>query len=157
MAGKPAATVGSNHTCPMCSGTIPHVGGPIVQGEATVLFNNKPAATLVSMCTCVGPPDTIAQGNPTVFINGKPAACVGDMTAHGGIIVSGEATILIGTKTPEQPTTITPAEMNDFPEITTIDKIKSIAVGQGKNLKEAQEKQKEVKKYGYLLQVNFSA
>ncbi len=157
MAGKPVATVGSNHVCPMCSGTVPHVGGPVVQGEANVMFNSKPAATLGSMCTCVGPPDAIAQGNPTVLINGKPVACMGDMTTHGGVVVSGEANILIGTATPEQPTVFAPAEMNDFPEITIIDRIKSVAVGQGKNLKEAEEKQEDVKKQGYLVQVNFSA
>ena len=48
------------------------------------------------MCTCVGPPDTIVQGSSSVFINGKPAARMGDMTAHGGRIVLGCFTVLIG-------------------------------------------------------------
>jgi hypothetical protein len=48
------------------------------------------------MATCVGPPDVIAQGSPTVFINGMPAARIGDMTAHGGVIVVGSPNVMIG-------------------------------------------------------------
>ncbi len=48
------------------------------------------------MVTCVGPPDTIAQGSVTVLIGGQPAARMGDMTAHGGVIVVGCPTVLIG-------------------------------------------------------------
>lgn len=69
MAGKPVATVGSNHTCPMCSGTTPHVGGPITQGITGVTINGKPVATIGSICTCAGSPDTIVTGNPFVLIN----------------------------------------------------------------------------------------
>ncbi len=136
MAGKPAATVGSNHTCPMCSGTTPHVGGPITQGESNVLFNSKPVATIGSMCTCVGPPDTIIQGNPTVLINGKPITCVGDMSAHGGIIVSGSSNIIIGSKTPEPPTAIMPIKKIPFPKITFTNRV----LGNAKEAIENQEK-----------------
>ncbi len=122
MAGKPAATVGSNHICPMCSGTVPHVGGPITQGEPTVLFNGKPVATIGSMCTCVGPPDTIVQGNPTVLINGKAITCVGDMSAHGGAIVSGEANIIIGSGG-SSPTRIMPIKKIPFPKITFTNRV----------------------------------
>ena len=48
------------------------------------------------MCVCVGPPDTIAMGSFTVMIAGSPAARLGDMTAHGGTIVMGAPTALIG-------------------------------------------------------------
>jgi uncharacterized Zn-binding protein involved in type VI secretion len=48
------------------------------------------------MCTCVGPPDTIAKGSATVLIGGKPAARMGDMTAHAGVIVAGQPTVMIG-------------------------------------------------------------
>jgi uncharacterized Zn-binding protein involved in type VI secretion len=48
------------------------------------------------MCTCVGPPDPIAMGSTTVLISGKPAARMGDNTAHGGVIVVGCPTVLIG-------------------------------------------------------------
>ena len=76
MAG-PAATVSSNHICPMCSGLVPHVGGPITQGEPTVLIEGKPADTIGSICTCVGPPDIIVTGVSNVFFGGKPAATMG--------------------------------------------------------------------------------
>lgn len=48
------------------------------------------------MLTCVGPPDVIAMGSATVLIGGMPAARMGDMTAHGGSIVMGLPTVLIG-------------------------------------------------------------
>ena len=85
------------HTCPMTTGPVPHVGGPITgPGIPTVLIANMPAAVLGDMVTCVGPPDTIAMGSATVLIGGKPAARMGDQTAHGGVIVAGAPTVLIG-------------------------------------------------------------
>ena len=85
------------HVCPMTTGSVPHVGGPILPpGEPTVLIGGLPAARMGDMATCVGPPDTITQGSATVFIGGLPAARMGDMTAHGGTITTGEATVLIG-------------------------------------------------------------
>jgi uncharacterized Zn-binding protein involved in type VI secretion len=76
---------------------IPHVGGPI-SGPCVppVLIGFLPAATVGDMCVCVGPPDTIAMGSPTVFIGGKMAARMGDPTVHGGVIVVGCPTVLIG-------------------------------------------------------------
>lgn len=65
-------------------------------GEATVLVGGMPAARVGDMCICVGPPDTIAAGSGTVLIGGMPAARLGDATAHGGTIVAGEPTVLIG-------------------------------------------------------------
>ncbi len=62
----------------------------------TVLIGGAPAATAGTPCTCVGPPDTIALGSATVLIGGKPAARMGDTTAHGGSIVMGCPTVLIG-------------------------------------------------------------
>jgi uncharacterized Zn-binding protein involved in type VI secretion len=98
--GKPAARLTDMHTCPMVTpGTppIPHVGGPI-SGPCVppVLIGFLPAATVGDMCVCVGPPDTIAMGSPTVFIGGKMAARMGDPTMHGGVIVVGCPTVLIG-------------------------------------------------------------
>lgn len=95
--GQPAARVGDPHVCPMSDGPKPHVGGPILPpGWPTVLIGGMPAARMGDMCTCVGPPDTIAQGEPTVLIGGKPAARMGDMTMHGGKIIVGFPTVLIG-------------------------------------------------------------
>ncbi|WP_460804013.1 PAAR domain-containing protein [Microbulbifer agarilyticus] len=81
----------------MVTGTVPHVGGPILSpGGPTVLIGSIPAATVGSTCTCVGPPDSIVMGSTTVLISNKPAARMGDSTAHGGKIVIGCPTVLIG-------------------------------------------------------------
>jgi uncharacterized Zn-binding protein involved in type VI secretion len=48
------------------------------------------------MCTCVGPPDAIAMGSPTVLIGNLMAARMGDPTIHGGSIVIGCPTVMIG-------------------------------------------------------------
>lgn len=92
--GKPAARIGDMHVCPM--EYPPHVGGPVITGSTNVFIGGMPAATVGDMCTCMGPPDTIAQGSASVFINGKPAARLGDSTAHGGRIVMGCFTVFIG-------------------------------------------------------------
>jgi len=76
---------------------VPHVGGPVIgPGVPTVLIGGMPAATVGDMCTCVGPPDSIALGSMSVLIGGKPAARMGDTTVHGGSIVMGSPTVLIG-------------------------------------------------------------
>jgi uncharacterized Zn-binding protein involved in type VI secretion len=74
----------------------PHVGGPITTGAPTVLIGGPPAARVTDMATCAGPPDTIVMGSPTVIICGQMAARIGDNTAHGGVIVAGCPTVLIG-------------------------------------------------------------
>lgn len=88
------------HTCPMLTPglpPIPHVGGPIVgPGAPTVLIGGMPAAVVTDSCVCVGPPDTIVKGSATVLIAGKPAARMGDTTAHGGSIIIGCPTVMIG-------------------------------------------------------------
>ena len=98
--GMPAARVGDMHVCPMVTPgapPVPHVGGPILPpGCVTVLICNMPAARVGDMCTCVGPPDTIAMGSTTVLIGSMPAARLGDSTVHGGAIVVGAPTVLIG-------------------------------------------------------------
>lgn len=93
----PAARLTDMHTCPAVTGIVPHVGGPIIgPGEATVLIVSMPAAVVGDNCTCVGPPATIVKGSATVMIGGKPAARLGDSTAHGGVIVVGAPTVIIG-------------------------------------------------------------
>ncbi|MBL3589096.1 MAG: PAAR domain-containing protein [gamma proteobacterium endosymbiont of Lamellibrachia anaximandri] len=93
----PAARVSDMHVCPLVTGTVPHVGGPILPpGDPTVMIAGLPAARVGDMATCVGPPDTIAAGSGTVFIGGVPAARQGDSTAHGGSIVLGAPTVMIG-------------------------------------------------------------
>lgn len=96
----PAARLTDMHACPMVapgSPPIPHVGGPVVgPGVPTVLIGHLPAAVVGDHAVCVGPPDAIVNGSATVFIGGRPAARVGDRTAHGGSIVLGLGTVLIG-------------------------------------------------------------
>lgn len=93
----PAARLTDMHTCPMVTGVVPHVGGPIIgPGAPTVLIGGIPAAVVGDSVTCVGPPDTIAKGSATVLVGGKPAARLGDLTAHGGTIVLGCPTVIIG-------------------------------------------------------------
>ena len=95
--GAPAARVTDMHVCPMVTGVVPHVGGPILPaGEPTVLIGGMPAARVGDMAVCVGPPDSIVAGSGTVLIGGMPAARMGDSTSHGGTIVAGEPTVLIG-------------------------------------------------------------
>lgn len=95
--GKPAARITDMHTCPLSDGPKPHVGGPVLPpGEPTVFIDGLPAARVGDMAVCAGPPDTIILGSGTVFIGGSPAARMGDLTAHGGSIVAGSSTVLIG-------------------------------------------------------------
>ena len=95
--GMPAARVGDMHVCPMFTGPVPHVGGPILPpGCPTVLIANMPAARATDMATCTGPPDLIAMGSVTVLIGNLPAARLGDPSGHGGSIILGCPTVLIG-------------------------------------------------------------
>ena len=95
--GQPAARLTDLHTCPMVTGVVPHVGGPISgPGAPTVLIGGLPAARVGDMAVCVGPPDAIIVGCFTVLIGGQPAARMGDSTAHGGVIALGYPTVLIG-------------------------------------------------------------
>lgn len=96
----PAARLTDMHVCPMMTPgvpPIPHVGGPVTgPGMPTVLIGGLPASVIGDMCTCVGPPDSVVKGSATVMIGGKPAARMGDSTAHGGTIVLGLPTVIIG-------------------------------------------------------------
>src|SRR4051794_28136432 len=93
----PAARVGDLHTCPLVTGLVPHVGGPVLPpGMPTVLIGGLPAARVGDLATCAGPPDVIALGSPTVLIGNMMAARMGDVTAHGGLIASGFPTVQIG-------------------------------------------------------------
>ena len=85
------------HACPMVTGVVPHVGGPILPpGVPTVLIGMLPAAPLSTPAVCVGPPDAIVMGSTTVLTGGRPQARIGDMTAHGGVVVVGMLTVLVG-------------------------------------------------------------
>jgi uncharacterized Zn-binding protein involved in type VI secretion len=93
----PASRITDMHVCPMVTGIVPHVGGPILPpGAVTVLIGGLPAARVTDMATCVGPPDVIVLGSFTVFTMKIPQARLGDTTAHGGKIVLGFPTVLVG-------------------------------------------------------------
>jgi uncharacterized Zn-binding protein involved in type VI secretion len=95
--GLPAARVTDMHVCPMVTVLVPHVGGPILPpGSPVTLIGMLPAARVGDMVTCVGPPDVIAMGSFTVLIGGMPAAQLGSLCAHGGAIILGCPTVLIG-------------------------------------------------------------
>ncbi len=93
----PAARFGDLHTCPMVDFFKPHVGGPILPPCCpTVLIGSMPAARVTDKALCAGPPDMIAVGSPTVLIGNLMAARMGDLTVHGGVIVAGFPTVMIG-------------------------------------------------------------
>jgi len=93
----PASRLTDMHVCPMTTGPVPHVGGPITgPGGATVLIGSLPASVVGDSCVCVGPPDSVVKGSGTVMITGKPAVRIGDTTSHGGTIVLGLPTVMIG-------------------------------------------------------------
>lgn len=95
-----AARITDMHVCPMQTPgvpPIPHVGGPITgPGAPTVIIGGLPAAKVGDLAVCVGPPDSIVAGSSTVFVCGVPAARMGDACAHGGKIVLGFPTVIIG-------------------------------------------------------------
>ena len=97
---QPAARSGDMHICPMVIPglpPVPHVGGPVTgPGCPTVLIGSMPAAVVGDLCICTGPPDVIVTGSASVLIGGKPGARMGDSTAHGGAIMAGLPTVLIG-------------------------------------------------------------
>jgi uncharacterized Zn-binding protein involved in type VI secretion len=93
-----AARITDMHVCPLSTGPVPHVGGPILPpGAPNVLIGGLPAARVTDLCVCTAPaPDVIVLGSTTVLIGGLPAARMGDTTAHGGTIVLGCPTVTIG-------------------------------------------------------------
>ena len=94
--GMPSARITDLHVCPMVNGVVPHVGGPIITGAPMVIVSGMPAARVTDMLICVGPPDVVLTGSSSVLIGGLPAARIGDKTVHGGVIVTGAPTVLIG-------------------------------------------------------------
>jgi uncharacterized Zn-binding protein involved in type VI secretion len=89
--GMPASRLTDAHLCPW------HGGGPVSGPCApNVLIGGLLAARITDLCVCIGPPDMIAMGSFTVFTAGLPQARIGDPTAHGGALVMGMPTVLVG-------------------------------------------------------------
>lgn len=85
------------HVCPMFTGPVPHVGGPITgPGAPTVLAMNLPVSCLGDLAVCVGPPDTVVMGSPTVLAMGRPVTRMTSTCAHGGTVIGpGAITVLV--------------------------------------------------------------
>ena len=93
----PAARLTDMHTCPQVTVLVPHVGGPILPlCKINVLTCKLPQARVTDKAFCVGPIDMIAKGSMTVLVGGLNAARIGDVTLHGGVIVAGCPTVVIG-------------------------------------------------------------
>lgn len=97
----PASRLTDFHQCPMTTPVgpvqVPHVGGPIAgPGAPTVLIGGLPAAAVGDLAICVGPPDAVVKGSTTVKVMGRPAVRMGDKTAHGGTVLLGFPTVMIG-------------------------------------------------------------
>jgi uncharacterized Zn-binding protein involved in type VI secretion len=56
------------HTCPLLTGTVPHVCGTVAMGSLTVFINNLPAARQGDVIGESGPPNTIVMGCSTVLV-----------------------------------------------------------------------------------------
>ncbi len=98
-----AARITDMHICPKVEpGPKPHVGGPVVSGDNSVIIGRRPAARVGDSLVCIGPKDTIAAGEPTVIIGNQEAARMGDPTTHGGRIVRGVPTVLIGSSSQQE-------------------------------------------------------
>jgi uncharacterized Zn-binding protein involved in type VI secretion len=93
----PAARLKDMHVCPSSTLLIPHTGGPISSpGAPTVLMGGPPAARALDLATCTMSTDIVAQGAATVLVGGMPAARMTDASLHGGAVVVGLPTVLIG-------------------------------------------------------------
>jgi uncharacterized Zn-binding protein involved in type VI secretion len=93
----PAARVTDNHVCPRVD-PPPHVGGPIQPSCSTdTIIGYLNAARMGDKAICIGDgTDMILLGSPTVYINNKMAARKNDPMLHGGKIVQGCDTVIIG-------------------------------------------------------------
>lgn len=96
----PASRITDMHLCPLMTPApvpIPHVGGPVITGLPTVLTGMLPQARVTDQCVCAAPiPDLIVKGSLTVLVGMLPAARIGDNCAHGGALVMGFPTVIIG-------------------------------------------------------------
>ena len=123
----PASRVTDMHICPMVTPgvpPIPHVGGPVLPpGGITVLIGMLPAARLGDMCVCVGPPDVIVMGSMTVITMNQPQARIMDPTAHGGMLMLGEMTVIVGDAGLPPPPMIPIISVPGMPAIPPLPKI----------------------------------
>ena len=97
----PCARIGDFHACPMVTPSVPpvpHVGRPVAPPcVVNVLVGKMPAAPMGNMAICAGPPDVLVKGSATVMVGKRPCVRIGiDTTAHGGAVVVGCFTVIVG-------------------------------------------------------------
>lgn len=117
MSGKPAARVSDPTTCPL------HGTNPIASGSPDVFFDGLAAARVGDTCSCG---QALSGGFPsTVFINGRNAMTLDGTTDHGGVVIGGSGTVIIGnTHTPAPfipPLPIIGHGLVDFTAISAVD------------------------------------
>ncbi len=92
-----AARATDMHACPVVAGAVAHVGGPLMAACTSVLIDNLPAAVVGDKATCAVGVANVVIGEATVLVEHKPAAHLGSTTSHGGVVVMGSPTVLVGT------------------------------------------------------------
>ena len=90
----PISLKGHHHTCPDKCGSKAHVGGPITGGHDIVKVNGVPVALVGDACACSCATDTIVSGSALFTVNGIPVAIQGSATAHGGVVVAGDGSVV---------------------------------------------------------------
>ena len=119
MPGKPAARVSDPTTCPIPG----HGTNPIASGSPDVFFDGLAAARVGDTCTCG---QALSGGfSSTVFINGRNAMTFDGTTDHGGVVIGGSGSVIIGnTHTPAPfipPLPIVGLPLVDFTVISAVD------------------------------------
>jgi uncharacterized Zn-binding protein involved in type VI secretion len=92
----PISLKGHHHTCPASCGSKAHEGGPITGGHDIVKVNGIPVALVGDACACSCATDTITSGAALFTVNGIQVAINGSATAHGGVVVAGDGSVMIG-------------------------------------------------------------
>lgn len=99
MTGKPIARATDQHSCPITSLlSPPHAGGPILPPAVpSVIAVGQSVAKLADYAKCAVPPaDVLSQAAMTVWVEGLYVVRTGDATAHGGVVTTGDGTVLVG-------------------------------------------------------------
>lgn len=93
----PCVRVGDVQPCPATT-PQPHGIATVIAGSPTVIVVGQPAAHLGSALVCASAPapNAVTAASTTVFVNGQGAARTGDATSHGGVLLSGQGTVLVG-------------------------------------------------------------
>src|SRR5262245_3068828 len=89
----PATRLDDQLECSRHNGKGP-VRGP---GSPEVLVGGVAMARLTDLCDCPNPhASPLAEGAAEVLVDGLPAARIGVKTLDGGVVLSGEPSVLIG-------------------------------------------------------------